>query len=43
VGVILGVDMYHVNFAFDIKKDPAKFDEVILKIVERVKVLADRA
>ena len=34
VGTILGGGLYHTNFAFDIEKDPAKFDEMILKIVE---------
>ena len=43
VGAILGGDLYHANFAFDIEKNPAKFDEMILNIVDRIKVLADRA
>ena len=43
VGAILGGDLYHANFAFDIEKDPAKFDAEILKLVQRIKVLVDRA
>jgi hypothetical protein len=43
VGAVLGGDLYHANFAFDISKDPARFDAEILKLAERIKVLVDRA
>lgn len=43
VGAILGGNMYYANFAFDIEKDPARFDAEILKLVERIRVLVDRA
>ena len=42
VGAILGGHLFHANFAFDIEKNPARFDEEIRKLAERIRELVDK-
>ena len=42
VGAILGTELYHANFAYDIDKESAKFEENIVTLVDRIKTVNQR-
>ena len=42
VGATLGTELYHANFAFDVDRDPAKFQENVQTLAERIKILNTR-